>query len=94
MSLNFTEDVPKEFYRKMSEDISDNMDFEDLLEAEFGSMNSPSMDELFSEALETMAVAREKVDHMLPAGVSPSIPVVVEITTRALAAKGKGGREE
>ena len=86
MSLNFTEDVLKEFNRKMSEDTSDNMDLEGLLEAELGSMDSPSMDELFSEALETMAVAREKVDHMLPAGVSPSIPVVVEIETRALAA--------
>ena len=57
-------------------------------------MDSLSMDELFSEALETSALAREKVDHMLPAGVSPSIPIVVDNKTRALVAKGKGGHEE
>ena len=73
----------------MSEDLIDSMELEALFEAEFWSVDSQSMEDLFSEALDSIEVARKKVDRMLPAGVSPSI-LVVENKTRALAAKGKG----
>ena len=43
MSLNSTEDEPTEFFQKMSEDISDSMDFEGLLEVEFGSMEGSNL---------------------------------------------------
>ena len=77
----------------MSQDLVDNMELEALFEAEFGSNDSLSMEDLFTEALDSIGVARKKVDRMHDARVSPSIPVV-ENKTRALAAKGKGGSED
>ena len=77
----------------MSADLVEDMSLEALFEGDCEKDDSSSMEELFSEALESIEDAKKTVDSMQRAGVSSSNPVV-ENNTRALAAKGKGGREE